>query len=161
VLGDLLEHVQQRMALRGELQRAGAHAVVRLAARRRGELGRGRVGTEPALRVRRRGGQAGHRAVGTELRFSIPGYLASRYYLPAPEFHDAKAMSQDRIRRIGTQQARLTVSRIIAEFGDNCRHLVHRAVHVAHHRVYRGLHQLIMAQRGPAAGPPRQTAAAR
>src|SRR6516162_7870941 len=62
-------------------------------------------------------------------------------------------MSQDRIRRIRTRQHRLTVSQIIAEFGDNCGHLVHRAVHVAHYRVYRGLHQLIMAQPGAGAWP--------
>src|SRR5262244_1469036 len=129
---------------------------MRSAAWRCRELGRGRVGVKLALRVCRRGDQAGHRAVGTELRVSIPGYLASRYYFPAPEFHDAKAMSQDRIRRIRARQSRLTVSEIIAEFGDNFGHLVQDAVHVAHYRVYRGLHQVIMAQPGPAPGPPRQ-----
>src|SRR5215831_17373127 len=161
MLGDLFEHVQQRMALRGELQLIGALAVMRPAARRRRELGRGRVGTELPLRVRRRGDQPGHRAMGTELRVSISGYHASRYYLPAPEFHDAKAMSQDRIRRIRARQYRLMVSEIVAESGDNCGHLVHRAVHVAHDRVYRGLHQLIMAQPGAGAWPATQTAGAR
>src|SRR5215475_14205953 len=134
---------------------------MRSAAWRCRELGRGRVGVKLALRVRRRGDQADHRAVGTELRVSIPGYLASRYYPPAPEFHDAKAMSQDRIRRIRTRQSRLTVSQIVAEFGDYCSHLVHCTVHVAHNCAYRGLHQLIMAQPGPAPGSLRQTAGLR
>jgi hypothetical protein len=91
---------------------------------------------ELVQRFPRGGGQIRHRAVGTELGWTVPNYLTSRDYFSAPEFHDAKAMPQDRIRRIRSRQCRFPVSQIIAEPGDNSHHLVHCAVDVTHHCIH-------------------------
>jgi len=136
VLSDLLEHVQQRVPLRGELQFAGVLLVPGPTPRRPGEAGRGRVGAELVQRLPRSGRQIRHRAVGTELGGPVPNYLTPRDYFSAPEFHYAKAMPQDRIRRIRSRQCRFPVSQIIAERGDNFRHPVHRTVGVTHHCIH-------------------------
>ena len=136
MLGDLLEHVQQRVALRGELQFEEVLVALGPAAHRPGEVGCGRVGAELVQGLARGGGQIRRRAVGAELGGAVPNYLTPRNYFSAPEFHDAKAMPQDRIRRIRSRQCRFPVSQIIAEPGDNSHHLVHRAVDVTHHCIH-------------------------
>jgi hypothetical protein len=106
------------------------------AAGRPGEVGRARVRAELVLRLVRGGGQIRHGALGAELGGPVPNYLAPRDYFSAPEFHDAKAMPQDRIRRIRSRECRFPVSQIIAEPGDNFRHLVNCTVDVTHHCIH-------------------------
>jgi hypothetical protein len=74
--------------------------------------------------------------VSAKLGGPVSNYLAPRDYFSAPEFHDAKAMPQDHIGRIRSRERGRAVSQIIAEPGDNFRHLIHRAVNVTHHCVH-------------------------
>ena len=73
--------------------------------------------------------------------------------MPAPELHNAQAVPQDRVRRVGTGQAGPGVGQVVTQVADDVRHGLDRPVDVTGDRVRLNTHPVIMAPARPVGQP--------